>query len=183
MFLESTRCCGRKTVLKKKIRRELDSHIQTLEKSIKKNSPPPYQTNRHLKLYKSKRCPLTEGKCFIHYTKHCFVRPWYKVIIIPHASMKLKGGYTGLTLSVRLSVHLWTESCPLFIFNNTRWIHLIIINLIKQLQNVCRLTILKFEFLTNFTNCIFVLFWFGIQYGSIVWVVMGPWGIIRMQAF
>ena len=37
------------------------------------------------------------------------------------ASMKLNGGYTGITLSVCPSV----ESCPLCIFNNTHWIHLI----------------------------------------------------------
>ena len=46
------------------------------------------------------------------------------------ASSKLKGGYTGLTLSVRLSlcpsVHLWTESCLLCIFNNAH----------KQLQKM-----------------------------------------------
>ena len=36
--------------------------------------------------------------------------------IIPTASTKLKGGYTGFTLSFCLSVHLWTELC-LFKFN------------------------------------------------------------------
>ena len=40
---------------------------------------------------------------------------------------------------VRLSVCLWTESCPLFIFNNTRRIHVIFAHLIKQLQKVCRM--------------------------------------------
>ena len=40
-------------------------------------------------------------------------------------------------LSVRPSVRLWTESCPLCIFNNTCRIHFILAHLIKQLQKVC----------------------------------------------
>ena len=58
--------------------------------------------------------------------------------IIPPASTKLKGGYTGITLSVCPSVRLWTESCSLCIFNNTHRIHFIFAHLIKQLQKVCR---------------------------------------------
>ena len=38
-------------------------------------------------------------------------------IVIPPASTKLKGGYTGITLSVCQSVCLWTDSCPLCIFD------------------------------------------------------------------
>ena len=59
-------------------------------------------------------------------------------IFIPPASTKLKGGYTGITLSVCSSVCLWTELCPLCIFNNTHQIHFIFAHLIKQLQKVCR---------------------------------------------
>ena len=51
------------------------------------------------------------------------------------ASTKLKGGYTSFTLSVRL----WTEKCPLCVFNNTRWIHYIFVHLIKQLLKVCHM--------------------------------------------
>ena len=62
-------------------------------------------------------------------------------IFIPPASMKLTGGYTGITLSVcpsvRPSVRLWTKSCPLCIFNNTHRIHFIFAHLIKQLKKVC----------------------------------------------
>ena len=61
-----------------------------------------------------------------------------KVIFIPPASTKLIGGYTGITLSVCPSVRLWTESCPLCIFNNTQRIHFIFAHLIKQLKKVCR---------------------------------------------
>ena len=40
--------------------------------------------------------------------------------------------------SVRPFVRLWTESCPLCIFKNTRRIHFIFAHLIKQLQKVYR---------------------------------------------
>ena len=60
------------------------------------------------------------------------------ILIIPIASTKLIGGHTGITLSVCPSVRLWTESCPLCIFNNTHRIHFIFAHLIKQLQKVCR---------------------------------------------
>ena len=60
---------------------------------------------------------------------------------------EVEGGHTGFTLSVcpserpsvRLFVHLWTVSCPLCIFYNTRQIHLIFTHLIKQLQKVYRM--------------------------------------------
>ena len=45
--------------------------------------------------------------------------------------------YHLVRLSVRPSVRLWTESCPLCIFNNTHRIHFIFAHLIKQLK-VCR---------------------------------------------
>ena len=50
---------------------------------------------------------------------------------------EVERGYTGFILSVCPSVPLWTESCPLCIFNNTRGIHFIFAHLIKQLQ-MCR---------------------------------------------
>ena len=56
--------------------------------------------------------------------------------------------YHLVRLSVCLSVRLWTESCPLCIFNNTHRIHFI-----------------------------FVFFWLGIQYDSMVWVIMRRRGV------
>ena len=44
----------------------------------------------------------------------------------------------GILVSPCPSVRLWTESCPLCIFNNTHRIHFIFAHLIKQLQKVCR---------------------------------------------
>ena len=56
----------------------------------------------------------------------------YVIIILPT--------WRGYTLvSPCPSVHLWTEWCPLCIFNNTRRIHFIFTYLIKQLQKVCRM--------------------------------------------
>ena len=52
------------------------------------------------------------------------------ILVIPPASTKLKGGYTGFALSVHLS-------CLLCIFNNTRQIHFVFAHLITQLQKVC----------------------------------------------
>ena len=63
--------------------------------------------------------------------------PLSNLIFIPPASTKLKGGYSGFTLSICPSVHLWTKSCSLSIFNNTHQIHFIFAHLIKQLQKVC----------------------------------------------
>ena len=88
----------------------------------------------------------------IWYSHNMPFSPWVKLhqilwsfwSLYPFASTKLKGGYTGFTLSVRLSVcpsvhpsvRLWTESCPPCIFDNTRRIHFIFAHLIKQ--KVCR---------------------------------------------
>ena len=69
-----------------------------------------------------------------------FSFPHCMCIIITPVSAKLKRGYTGFTsirLSVRLSICLWTESCPLCNFHNTSWIHFIFTHLIKQIQKVC----------------------------------------------
>ena len=63
----------------------------------------------------------------------CYVQT-RMIIIIPPASAKLKG---GILVSPCPSVRLWTESCPLRIFNNTHRIHFIFAHLIKQLQKVC----------------------------------------------
>ena len=55
-------------------------------------------------------------------------------IIIPPLQRSWKG---GILVSPCPSVRLWTESCPLCIFNNTCRIHFIFAHLIKQLQKVC----------------------------------------------
>ena len=59
--------------------------------------------------------------------------------IIPYAQLNWRWIYWFhlVRLSVRRSVRLWTESCPLCIFHNTCWTHFIFAHLIKQLQKVC----------------------------------------------
>ena len=55
-------------------------------------------------------------------------------------STKLNGVYWYHLVrpSLRPSLRLWTESCPLCIFYNIHRIHFIFTHLIKQLQKVCR---------------------------------------------
>ena len=66
---------------------------------------------------------------------------WHVVGFYTPRFNEVERGYTGFTSSICLSVCpsvcLWTESCPLCIFNNTRRIHFIFTHLIKQLQKVC----------------------------------------------
>ena len=111
-----------------------------------------------------------------------------KWTVVPLALTKLKGGYTGFTstvrLSIRLSIHLRTESCLLCNFHNIKWIHFMFTYLIKHLQKVCRmlswLQHFKIWIFGNFfqiCNFNFVLFWLGIWNESIVRVMMGWRGI------
>ena len=70
------------------------------------------------------------------------ISKWVTYIFPPSSSSlypPLQRSWKGVYwfLLVRLSVRLWTESCLLCIFNNTRRIHFIFAHLIKQLQKVC----------------------------------------------
>ena len=101
-----------------------------------------------------------------------------------------EGGYAGITLSICPSVRLWTESCLLCIFNNSHQIHFIFAHLIKQLKGVSRVMPvskfknLKFWLIFEICNFDFVFFLLGIQYDSMVWVIMRQrGGILRTQAF
>ena len=118
---------------------------------------------------------------------------YYTVTMYPmqymHHYTKLFGGYIGFTLSVRLSVRpsvpcLSRIPCPLCSFYSSGWVHFIFMHLIKQLQKVCRVQ----SFLQNFKIwnfgkffkiCYFdfMLFWLGIWCESLVWVIMGRWGV------
>ena len=90
----------------------------------------------------------------------------------------------GILVSHRPSVCPSCIPCPLCSAYISGWIHFIFIHLIKQLQKVCRMQ----SFLQNFKNlnfwqfskiCYFdfVLFWHGIWYESVVWVIMEWWGV------
>ena len=60
----------------------------------------------------------------------------FSSLLYPLLQRSWKG---GILVSPCPSVRLWTEWCPLCIFNNTRRIHFIFAHLIKQLQKVCRM--------------------------------------------
>ena len=124
---------------------------------------------------------------YCHWVKTAAISQWYfyihflelKLFLIYPPSTKLKVGYTGFT-SIRLSVRLWTESCPLCNFHNISQIHFIFTHLIKQLQKVCQVLFIfaKFQNLSfwqifQICNLNFVMFWLGIWNESIVWVIMG----------
>ena len=77
----------------------------------------------------------------------------------------------SLSLSIRPSVCLWTESYPLCIFYNTCRIHFIFTHLIKQLQKMCRVQCFRqnkknwsFGKLFKCFNFDFVFVWLGVQY-------------------
>ena len=101
------------------------------------------------------------------------------------ASTKLKGEYTGFTLSICPSVLL--SVCPsvdridpLCIFNNTCQIHFILHILSSNFRRcvVCKnLKNMKFRPILQICNFDIVLFWLGIQYDSIVWVIMRQRGV------
>ena len=102
-------------------------------------------------------CLTHWGLIWLQYAHFIFLYP---------CSTKLKGVYWFHL--VRPSVHMWTESCPLYIFYNTRRIHFLFAQFIKQLQKVCCV----YRFFQNskiwsfgkFFKFDFVLFWLGIQY-------------------
>ena len=91
-------------------------------------------------------------------------------------------GYIGFTPSVRPSVRPSRISRPLCSAYSSSWIHFIFIHLIKQLQSegVSRVTFLaKFQNVNFWQFCTFDFdfFWLGIGCESLVWVIMGRWGI------
>ena len=107
------------------------------------------------------------------------------------ASMNVKGGYIGFILTVRLSV------CPSFCgWNRVRsvswtilagfisYLHILSSNFRRCITcKVHQKKFQKFMFWQFFLICSFnfVLFWLGIQYESIVWVIMGQQGVSSEQ--
>ena len=99
-------------------------------------------------------------------------------IIITPASTKLKGGYTGITLSVCPSVDrivsaLYLQqysSDPLHICTSYQGTS----EGVSRVMPVSKFKNFKFWRICNFD---FVFFWLGIQYDSIVWVIMRRRGV------
>ena len=77
--------------------------------------------------------------CLFSGTKHINLR-MSVFSFYTHRFNKVERGvywFRLVRLSFRLSVRLWTESCPLYIFNNTCRINVIFVHLIEQLEKVC----------------------------------------------
>ena len=79
-------------------------------------------------------------------SKYIFYKKWKSqfrenlcTLLYPRFNEVERGAYWFhlVRLSICLSVRLWTESCPVCIFKNTRRIHFIFAHLIRQLQKVC----------------------------------------------
>ena len=94
------------------------------------------------------------------------------VFFIPSASTKLKGGYTGITLSVcpsldRIVSALYLQeysSDPFHICTSYQATS----EGVSRVMPVSKFKNLKFDF---------VFFWLGIQYDSMVWVIMRRLGV------
>ena len=69
--------------------------------------------------------------------------------------------------------------CALCSTYSPAWIQFIFIHFIKQLQNVCCVQsfLQNLNFWQFLKICNFVLFWLGIWCESLVWVIMGRWGV------
>ena len=106
---------------------------------------------------------------------------WY-FIIIPPASTKLKGGFTGITLSVCPSVRpsvcgqnrVRSVSSTIFI-GSISYLHFLSSNFRRCVACNARFKIIKIDFFAIFfkiCNFDFVYFWLWIQYDSMVWAIM-----------
>ena len=110
-------------------------------------------------------------------------------LIIPPASTKLIGGYTGITLSVCPSVCL--SVCPsvdrilsaLYLQQYSSDPFHICTSYqatsegVSRVMPVSKLKNLKFWRIFKICNFDFVIFWLGIQYDSMVWVIMRRRGV------
>ena len=96
------------------------------------------------------------------------------------ASTKLKEGYSGVTLSVCLSVcgqnRVHSVSSTILI-GSISYLHILSSNFRRCVVcNVC-FENLKFWQILEICNFDFVFFWLGIQYDLIGWVIMRQWGV------
>ena len=103
------------------------------------------------------------------------------VLIIPPASTKLIGGYTGITLSVCPSVDRIVSALYLQQYSSDPF-HICTSYQatsegVSRVMPVSKLKNLKFWRIFEICNFDFVIFWLGIQYDSMVWVIMRRRGV------
>ena len=99
---------------------------------------------------------------------------------------EVERGYSGITLSVCLSVRLSvcgqnrvrSVSSRIFI-GSISYLHILSSNFRRCVACNARFKIKKIEILANFLICNFdfVFFWLGIQYDSMVWIIMRRQGV------
>ena len=104
----------------------------------------------------------------------------YRFIISP-ASTKLIGGYTGITLSVYPSVDRIVSALYLQQYSSDPF-HICTSYQatsegVSHVMPVSKLKNLKFWRIFKICNFDFVIFWLGIQYDSMVWVIMRRRGV------
>ena len=133
-------------------------------------------------------CPAGQGLRCTGTSQSVPLQRWvsmtsYSKLIIPSASMKLKGGYTGgytgFTLSVceQNRVHSVSfqqySSDPFHICTSYQATS----GDVSYVMFVSKFKNLKFCQILYMCNFHFVFFWLGIQYDSMVWVIMRWWGV------
>ena len=106
---------------------------------------------------------------------------WSLRVIIPPASTKLIGGYTGITLSVCPSVDRIVSALYLQQFSPDPF-HICTSYQatsegVSRVMPVSKFKNLKFWRIFKICNFDFVIFWLGIQYDSMVWVIMRRRGV------
>ena len=100
---------------------------------------------------------------------------------LPHASTKLKGGYTGITLSVCPSVDRIVSALYLQQYSSDPF-HICTSYQgtsegVSRGMPVSKFKNFKFGLIFKICNFDFVFFWLGIQYDSMVWVIMRRRGV------
>ena len=98
------------------------------------------------------------------------------MVIIPPASTKLIGGYTGITLSVCPSVDRIVSALYLQQYSSDPF-HICTSYQatsegVSRVMPISKFKNLKFWRIFKICNFDFVIFWLGIQYDSMVWVIM-----------
>ena len=123
------------------------------------------------------------------------IRPWLKklcplcsiyssgwILFIPHASTKLKRGYTGFTLSVCGQNCVCSVSSTI-LMRSISYLYILSSNVRRCVAcNVskCTSNIWNFGEFFKCCNFDFVFFWLGIQYDSMVWVIM-RWRVVSSE--
>ena len=112
-----------------------------------------------------------------------WIRYWFVTcyLIIPPASTKLIGGYTGITLSVCPSVDRIVSALYLQQYSSDPF-HICTSYQatsegVSRVMPVSKFKNLKFWRIFKICNFDFVIFWLGIQYDSMVWVIMRRRGV------